>query len=127
MNTNTLRSNVPRGESSFFKELYARKTISRTPTLSNFSQAQFDTRYHGCIIFSYKLVIIHMSTISVPLPVPLLRQLDRLTKETGASRAAVMRKALERYAEEQAINTVILAEREPTLHGDLDNLLAKLG
>ena len=68
-----------------------------------------------------------MSTISVPLPVPLLRQLDRLTKETGASRAAVMRKALERYAEEQAINTVILAEREPTLHGDLDNLLAKLG
>lgn len=68
-----------------------------------------------------------MSTISVPLPAPLVRRLDHLTKETGASRAAVMRKALERYAEEQAINAVILAEREQTLHGDLDELLAKIG
>ena len=78
------------------------------------------------MIFLYKLVISHMSTISVPLPAPLMHRLDRLTKETGASRAAVMRKALERYAEEQAINAVILAEREPTLRGDLDDLLAKL-
>jgi len=56
----------------------------------------------------------------------MLRLLDRLTKETGASRAAVMRKALERYAEEQAINAVILAEHEPTLRGDLDILLAQI-
>ena len=67
-----------------------------------------------------------MSTISVPLPSPLIRALDHLTKETGASRAAVMRKALERYSEEQAINAVILAEREPTLRGELDDLLTKI-
>ena len=67
-----------------------------------------------------------MSTISVPLPQPLMRRLVHLTKETGASRAAVMRKALERYAEEQAVNVILLAEREPTLRGNLDELLAKI-
>lgn len=89
-----------------------------------------DTQNHRYMIISYKLVIIHMSTISVPLTAPLLRRLDHLSKETGASRAAVMRKALERYAEEQAINAVILAEREYTLGkgmtGDLDDLLKRL-
>ena len=64
-----------------------------------------------------------MSTISVPLDATLLNQLDRLTKESGASRAAVMRKALERLAEEEAINAVLRAEKEPVLRGDLDDLL----
>lgn len=71
-----------------------------------------------------------MSTISVPLTQPLLRRLDHLARETGASRAAVMRKALERYAEEQAINAVILAEREyrlgKVLRGDLEELAKRL-
>lgn len=67
-----------------------------------------------------------MATISVPLDKHLEATLERLSKETGASRAAVMRKALERYEREQAINAVLLAEREPILRGDLDELAAKI-
>ena len=67
-----------------------------------------------------------MSTISVPLSPELVHHLDDLVRETGASRAAVMRKALERYAEDRAINAVLLAEQEATLHGDLEELLKKI-
>lgn len=71
-----------------------------------------------------------MSTISVPLTPKLIQHLDELVEKTGASRAAVMRKALERLAEEEAINAVLLAERDVregnVLRGDLDELLLKI-
>ncbi len=71
-----------------------------------------------------------MSTISVPLTPKLIQHLDELVEKTGASRAAVMRKALERLAEEEAINAVLLAERDVregnVLRGDLDELLMKI-
>ena len=68
-----------------------------------------------------------MSTISVPLTPKLVRHLDELVEKSGASRAAIMRKALERLAEEEAINAVLIAEKEcregKILRGDLNALL----
>ena len=71
-----------------------------------------------------------MSTISVPLTPKLIHHLDELVEKTGASRAGVMRKALERFAEEEAINAVLLAERDvregKILRGDLHEILMKI-
>jgi Arc/MetJ-type ribon-helix-helix transcriptional regulator len=69
-----------------------------------------------------------MATISVPLSAELEERLDSLvTNGAGSSRADVMRRALESYAEEEAIEAVLKAEREPTLRGDLKTLLKKIG
>ena len=43
----------------------------------------------------------------------------------GSSRADVMRKALERLAEDEAVEAVLRAEREPVLRGDLRELMKK--
>lgn len=68
-----------------------------------------------------------MATISVPLPARLEEKLDALVKEgVGSNRADVMRRALERLAEEEAINAVLRAEREPIVRGDLRTLLKKI-
>jgi len=37
-----------------------------------------------------------------------------------------MRKALERFAEEEAVEAVLQAEREPVLRGDLRELVKKI-
>lgn len=69
-----------------------------------------------------------MSTISVPLSADLMNSLDTLVRESGASRAAVMRRALEKLAEDEAINAVLAAQREvkegKVVRGDLQTLLA---
>ncbi len=67
-----------------------------------------------------------MTTISVPLNITLLESLNSLASSAGASRAAIMRKALEYYHEKKAIDAVLLADAEPTLRGDLDDLLSKV-
>lgn len=54
-----------------------------------------------------------MATISVPLSAELQERLDSLVAEgIGSNRADVMRRALESFAEEEAINAVLKAERE---------------
>ncbi len=54
-----------------------------------------------------------MATISVPLSPELQNQLDALVKDgIGSNRADVMRRALEHFAEEAAINAVLKAEHE---------------
>ncbi len=54
-----------------------------------------------------------MSTVSVPLPIELEERLDTLLAEgLGESRAGIMRRALEHFAEEAAVNAVLRAERE---------------
>ena len=71
--------------------------------------------------------IIHMTTISVPLPSNLLDQLTQLVKSgKAANKAAAMRMALEKYLEDQAVQEVLDARREPALYGDLDELAKKL-
>ncbi len=65
-----------------------------------------------------------MSTISVPLNSKLELSLDFLVRSGVANnRAAVMRKALTRLSEEEAIQAVLRAEREPTLRGALRDLM----
>ncbi len=71
-----------------------------------------------------------MTTISVPLNSKQTDYLDALVADFGSNRASVMRKALERLAEEEAINAVLQAQQEykdgKGLTGDLDALLAKI-
>lgn len=70
---------------------------------------------------------ISMTTISVPLTPDLLRHLDWLVQEGIASnRADAMRKALKRYSEEQAVEAILKASKEPRFEGDLDELAKKL-
>ncbi len=68
-----------------------------------------------------------MTTISVPLRKDNEEKLDELVRSgVGSSRADVMRKALERLAEDEAVEAVLRAEKEPTLKGDLRTLVKKL-
>ena len=68
-----------------------------------------------------------MTTISVPLRKDNEEKLDELVRSgVGSSRADVMRKALERLAEDEAVAVVLRAEKELTLRGDLRTLAKKL-
>jgi Arc/MetJ-type ribon-helix-helix transcriptional regulator len=69
-----------------------------------------------------------MTTISVPLTSEAEAALNELVEITGANRSAVIRKAIERYREDEAVTAVLLAEQEITegkvLRGSLEDLLA---
>lgn len=67
-----------------------------------------------------------MSTISVPLTPELAKYIEEATKSSGLTKADIMRQALKLYAEEQAIQKVLLAASEPSLDGDLTDLAKKL-
>ena len=68
-----------------------------------------------------------MSTISVPLSSELTDRLDSLVAGgAGANRADVMRRALSKFAEDEAVRVILVAEREPTLRGDIQDLLNKV-
>jgi predicted transcriptional regulator len=70
-----------------------------------------------------------MATISVPLSVELQEQLDSLVRDMGSNRADVMRRALEWFAEEEAVTAVRQGEREiaegKILRGDMRTLLGE--
>lgn len=53
-----------------------------------------------------------MTTISVPLNAEAEKALKELTEITGTNRVAVIRKAIQHYREEEAINAVLRAEQE---------------
>jgi Arc/MetJ-type ribon-helix-helix transcriptional regulator len=68
-----------------------------------------------------------MTTISVPLSKQHEERLDTLVKQgVGANRADVMRKGLDKLAEDEAIATILNALKEPTLKGDLGTLARKM-
>ncbi|MDD4319052.1 MAG: ribbon-helix-helix domain-containing protein [Candidatus Peribacteraceae bacterium] len=68
-----------------------------------------------------------MATVSVPLSDDLLRGIDDLIKQgLAANKTDAIRKAVKKYLEDQAVETVLRAEKEPTLYGDLDELVKKL-
>ena len=72
-----------------------------------------------------------MATISVPLSPKQQKYLDELVdKGVSSSRAGVLRKALDKLVEEEAINAVLQAEREISLgkgmRGNLKALLKKM-
>lgn len=67
-----------------------------------------------------------MSTISVPLPANLEEFIDRMVKSgEAANKADVVRKALRRMSDEEAVNAILKAESEPTLRGDFVELAKK--
>lgn len=66
-------------------------------------------------------------TISVPLSADLMHALDELVRSGAAvNKADAMRKALKKFAEDQAVERVLRAQREPRLEGDLDELASQL-
>ena len=71
-----------------------------------------------------------MSTISVPLPADLEKKLNELVKQRGSNKAEVIRCALRRMAEEEAVQAVLAAQREvkegKLLQGDIDELASTL-
>ena len=72
-----------------------------------------------------------MSTLSVPLDATLESFIDGMVRRgEAANKADVVRKALRRMSEEEAIQAVLQAEREidegKGLEGDLEELLAKM-
>ncbi len=68
-----------------------------------------------------------MTTISVPLPADMLKALESLVRQGGASnKAEAMRKALQMYLEEQAVQDVLRASKEPSLKGNLRDLAKKI-
>jgi len=73
----------------------------------------------------------NMSLLSVPLTPELEQTINRLVKDGVASnKAALVRKAIEFFAEEQAVNEVLQAEKElkegRILRGDLKELAKKI-
>ncbi len=68
-----------------------------------------------------------MTTISVPIPAHMEEFINRQIKNgNAANKADVVRKALMRMSEEEAINDVLKAMQEPDLKGDLRELAKKL-
>lgn len=68
-----------------------------------------------------------MTTISVPLSADLLKVLDELVADgIAVNKADAMRKALKKFSEDQALERILRAEKEPRLEGDLLELAAKL-
>ena len=67
-----------------------------------------------------------MSTISVPLPANLEEFVNRMVKSgEAANKADVVRKALRRMSDEEAVEAILRAQKEPNLKGDLDVLARK--
>lgn len=68
-----------------------------------------------------------MSTLSVPLTRDMEDIVNSMVKRGYASnKAEVMRKALIFLAEEEAVQDVLRAEKEPILRGDLRELMKKI-
>ena len=72
-----------------------------------------------------------MSTISVPLPPHLEEFIERQIKEGKAdNKAQVVRRAITRLSEEEAINAVLESEREmregKIIRGDLRKILKRM-
>jgi len=67
-----------------------------------------------------------MPTLSVPLTPELAKFVEEATKSSGLTKADIMRQALTMYAEEQAVRKVLLAATEPSLSGDLTELMKQL-
>lgn len=67
-----------------------------------------------------------MTTISVPITAHIEESINSLIESGyGSNKADVVRKAIIRLAEEEAVSAVLRAQQEPTIHGDLKELAEK--
>lgn len=64
-----------------------------------------------------------MKILSVPVSAYLEKLVNNLAKERCSNKAEVVRYALRRLAEEEAVQAVLKAEQEPTLRGELKDLV----
>lgn len=67
-----------------------------------------------------------MTTLSVPLTPELAKFVEEATKSSGLTKTDIMRQALTLYAEELAVRKVLIAASEPTLKGDLRELMSQI-
>lgn len=68
-----------------------------------------------------------MSVLSVPLPHDMMKSLEQLVQRGIAqNKAEAARKAIQLYLEDQAVEAVLKASKEPSLKGNLDKLAKKL-
>ena len=68
-----------------------------------------------------------MSTISVPISSKLEESINNLIESGyGSNKADVVRRAITRLAEDEAVQVVLRAMEEPTLRGDLRKLAKKI-
>jgi putative addiction module CopG family antidote len=69
-----------------------------------------------------------MSTLSVPLTPELEGFINSQVKSgRAANKADVVRRALRAMSEDEAVEAVLRAAGEPTLRGDLRELMKKIG
>ena len=67
-----------------------------------------------------------MTTISVPITSKLEESINHLIASGyGSNKADVVRRAITKLAEDEAVETVLRAMKEPTLRGDLRELAKK--
>jgi Arc/MetJ-type ribon-helix-helix transcriptional regulator len=68
-----------------------------------------------------------MTTISVPIPAHLEESLNNLIKNgRGSNKAELVRRAITKMIEDEAVDVVLRARAEPTLSGDLVELAKKI-
>jgi len=68
-----------------------------------------------------------MTTISVPISPQLEESINNLIESGyGSNKADVVRRAITRLTEEEAVQAVLRAMEEPTLSGDLRELSKKI-
>lgn len=68
-----------------------------------------------------------MTTLSIPIPAELESFISQEIKHgRSPNKAAVVRRALHRLAEEEAVQSVLRSHAEPVLRGDLMKLAKKI-
>lgn len=68
-----------------------------------------------------------MSTITVPLTAELMKMItDLIADGKAANKADLVRRALKKFAEDQAVADVLEADLEPRLRGDFRTLMKKV-
>ncbi len=68
-----------------------------------------------------------MTTLSVPLSAEHMKFIDQMVSDgNAANKADVVRKALRLMEEEEAVARILRAQKEPTLRGDLRDLMKKM-
>ena len=68
-----------------------------------------------------------MTTLSIHVSGDLEKFIEQMVKEgKGANKADVVRRALREYEENQVVEAILRAQNEPTLRGDLRDLMKKI-
>ena len=68
-----------------------------------------------------------MTTISVPIPAHMEESINNLVNSGyGSNKADVIRRAMAKTIEDEAVMDVLRASKEPSLSGDLRELLKKI-